>query len=130
MKKIFLLSILLGLSVSQGFSQKARVLYFKADLGCCQATACNALEKDIREIIEKHYGTPAVVFQVVRIADTENQAMVAQYKAGSQSVIFVAQNGGKELATDVSDTVRKYVRHRDKNKLEQELLAEMKKVLK
>jgi hypothetical protein len=127
MKKIIILTSLLAMAiVYSGMAQsskKVEVLYFKANLACCKAKACNALEGDIKAIVEKNYTDGSVVFTEVRIADESNQDLVAKYDAQSQTVIIRYKKGKKEKSVDVTEKVRKYAMDQDKTTLEKELLA-------
>jgi hypothetical protein len=124
MKKTgLLLVLLLTLSIfSYAQKSKTEVLYFKAPLSCCQATACNALESDIKSIIEKNYKDGKVVFKVVKTNDQNNKQIVEKYKAKSQTVVIEKTKRKKTKSIDVSDIVRKYTRSKDKVALEKDLI--------
>lgn len=124
MKKTgLLLVLLLTLSIfSYAQKNKTEVLYFKAPLSCCQAAACNALESDIKSIIEKNYKDGKVVFKVIKTDDQNNKQIVEKYKAKSQTVIIENTKRKKTKSIDVSDIIRKYTRTKDKVELEKELI--------
>lgn len=103
--KAFKLSILVFLlSTSTIFSQKAEVLYFKANLSCCQARACNNLENQVKGVVESNYTSDEVVFKSIRIANEENAELVEKFNAKSQSVIVL--NSNNDYSYDASDMVK------------------------
>ena len=58
MKKLVLFLLVASMAISgtlfgQSNKRNVEVLYFKANLACCKATACNVLEGNIRSIIER-----------------------------------------------------------------------------
>ena len=92
MKRIILISLLAMLAISgnlfaQSNKKSVEVLYFKANLACCKAKACNALEGNIKSIIDKNYPNGNVNFKVVKLADEANKELVDKYKAQSQTVV-------------------------------------------
>lgn len=109
MKKIILLfAICIGLNIASQ-AQKAEFLYFKADLACCKAKACNTLEADIKALIEKNYPKGEVIFKTVKISDESNKDLVAKYNATSQTCILVVKKKKGDLYFDMSDLVKKYL---------------------
>lgn len=127
MKKLLVISvtILMTLTVLAASPKKGvEVLYFKAQLSCCQARACNTLENDIKTLIAANFDTSKVTFTEVLLADEKNKALVEQYKAKSQTVVVV--NAKKKKTMDVSDLVRTYLRNGDKATFEKELIQKIK----
>ena len=127
MKKLLVISvtILMTLTVLAASPKKGvEVLYFKAQLSCCQARACNTLENDIKTLIAANFDTSKVTFTEVLLADEKNKALVEQYKAKSQTVVVV--NAKKKKTMDVSDLVRTYLRNGDKQTFEKELIQKIK----
>ena len=127
MKKLLLISvtILMTLTVLAASPKKGvEVLYFKAQLSCCQARACNTLENDIKTLIAANFDASKVTFTEVLLADTKNKALIEQYKAKSQTVVVV--NAKKKKTMDVSDLVRTYLRNGDKATFEKELIQKIK----
>ena len=127
MKKLLVISvtILMTLTVLASSPKKrVEVLYFKAQLSCCQARACNTLENDIKTLIAANFDTSKVTFTEVLLADAKNKALVEQYKAKSQTVVVV--NAKKKKTMDVSDLVRTYLRNGDKATFEKELIQKIK----
>jgi hypothetical protein len=126
MKKLLVISvtILMTLTVLAASPKKGvEVLYFKAQLSCCQARACNTLENDIKTLIAANFDTSKVTFTEVLLADAKNKALVEQYKAKSQTVVVV--NAKKKKTIDVSDLVRTYLRNGDKATFEKELIQKI-----
>ena len=94
MKKTLILAVLALMSVTVVVAQKAEVLYFKADMPCCKARACNNLEADIKAVVEKNYPKGDVVFKQVRIADEANKALVEKHQAKAQTIIAAQRSRG------------------------------------
>lgn len=118
--------LLIFIALFAGFTataHKVEVLYFKADLACCRARACDALERDIKSVIESTYKAGDVKFTSVKISDQTNKTLVENYKAGSQTVVIVSTHRRNETVTDITDIVKAYSRNRDKANLEKELVA-------
>lgn len=130
MKKISLLVLALIISVGATAQKPAKgveVLYFKAELACCQARACNNLENMTKTIIEKNFKSNKVTFKTIKLADEGNKSLVDLYKAKSQTVVLV--NARKKKTLDVSDIVRKFARHNDQTTFEEELVAKIKGII-
>ncbi len=119
---IFIMTLVVGLSAS---AQKAEVMYFKADLACCRAAACNTIESDVKAVIESNFKQGDIQFTSVKISDQANKALVEKYKAKSQTVVIVASKRNKETVVDISDVVSTYARNRDKAAFEKQLLAKV-----
>jgi aspartyl/asparaginyl-tRNA synthetase len=130
MKGKLLIFVSLMLMASALSAQKAEVLYFKADLACCMARACDALENDVKAFVETNYNGQNVVFREIRISDHNNADLVAKHKARSQTVVVVAKKRNNETVVDISDIVRKYSRTRNKPEFETELLAKINECIK
>lgn len=134
MKKVSLILLFIFISATailgQNSKGKAEVLYFKANLACCKAKACQLLENDIKIIIEKNYPQGNVVFREIKIADEINKEIVDKYKAGSQTVILVYKKKKKENFVNLSDIVKKYQSSQNREELEKELLAKINETIK
>ena len=91
MKKLILL---LGIAIfaiivvtnAQSSKSKIEIFYFKANLSCCKARACNALEADVKSVIEKHFPKENISFKVIKLEDEANKALIEKYNAKSQKV--------------------------------------------
>jgi hypothetical protein len=127
MQRVILLSILLLAGALTSAAQKAEVLYFMA---CCQAKACDALEEDIKAIVEKNFNNETIAFKEIKFADASNKELVERYSAKSQTVVIVATKKGKESNVDVSDIVRKYNRNKNKDSFESELISKINETIK
>lgn len=127
-KAVVLFSALFMLSVTL-FGQKAEVLYFKANLACCHARACHALERDVKSTIEKNFTSKEVAFRQVKLNDEKNKELVEKHNARSQTVVIVVKKRRKETVVDLSDIVRRYARSRNRAELEKELVAKIKEAL-
>ena len=135
MKKIILVSLVAMLAISgtlfaQSNKKSVEVLYFKANLACCKARACDALEGNIKAVIEKTYTDGKVNFKTVKIADEANKTLVDQYKAQSQTVVIVSKNRKKVITSDVSEMVSAYALSNDKDKFETAFTAKINESLK
>lgn len=118
------------MSVGFAFAQKTtEVLYFKANLGCCKARACNLLQCDVDSVVSKYFAKENVVFRVVSIADSANKALVEKYNAQSQTVILVQTKKKKEKVTDLTPIVDAYKVSTDKAKFEEEMKAKITEAL-
>lgn len=130
MKKSLLTLAALMLIGFASVAQKAEVLYFKAELACCKAKACNALEGDVKALVEKNFTSEKVTFLEVKLADESNKELVDKYNAKSQTVVIVSKKRKKETSIDVSDIIRNYSRSQNKEDFEKELIAKINESLK
>jgi len=134
MKKSILLLMIALFASSVLFAQTktgiVELLYFKADLACCKARACNALEAEIKGVIEKNYPGKEVVFRQVKLSDQTNKPLVDKYNAHSQSVILVYKNKKKVRYLDISDLVQTYNVNKDLPAFENQLSAKIELVKK
>lgn len=119
---------IIGATHAQSSKNETEILYFKANLSCCKARACNALEADVKSVIEKYFAKKIISFKVVKLADDANKALIEKYNAKSQTVVIVKKK--KETATDVSAIVRDYAIKKDKEKFEKELKNKISECLK
>jgi hypothetical protein len=127
-KYLLIIAIALIASIST-IAQKTEVLYFKAQLGCCMARSCDALQNDIKLMVTENFKTSDVIFKEVRITDTANANLVKKYNARSQTVVIV--NTSKEDSfQDISQNVRTYLRTSNKEEFQKELIANINKNLK
>jgi hypothetical protein len=133
MKKSILILVLAVLSFTVSYAQKkgvtVEVLYFKANLSCCKAATCNALEGKIKTLVEENYAGKNVVFTEVKLADEANAALVAKYSAESQTVVIVKKRKGKETFINVSDIVSIYNTSKDEEMFNKDFKAKMDEVL-
>ncbi|MCF8332093.1 MAG: hypothetical protein K9H84_06545 [Bacteroidales bacterium] len=126
MKNVSVIILIAFMAIaSTGFGQKAKVFYFKANLSCCQARACDQLEGNIKTIVEKHFTSDEVVFHEVKLANKNNKSLVKKYDAKSQTVVVV--NSDKSM--DISDLVANYQSTRSKEEAEQNIIDKIKSML-
>lgn len=133
MKKISLLLVISLFTIGIAFGQKNssnEVLYFKANLACCKARACTALQTDVDSIIIKYFSNEKIAFKVIALADENNKALVEKYNAQSQTVILVKTRKKKETVIDLSPIVQAYKQSNDKIAFEQQMKAKIKESLK
>jgi hypothetical protein len=128
-KTLVLISIVLFTGLA-AVAQKAEVLYFKANLACCKAKACDALEKDVKAIVEKNFTKEKVVFTEVRLSDEANKALVEKHNAKSQTVVMVVKKRKSEKVIDLTELVQQYSRSIDKDAVEKEFVAKINEGLK
>ncbi|MBP7849717.1 MAG: hypothetical protein KA053_05530 [Lentimicrobiaceae bacterium] len=134
MKKTMLISWVMLLAISMSSFAQARkngveVLYFKANLACCKARACSAIQTDVEGVLAKHFAKENIAFRVIPLADPANQELIEKYKAKSQTVVIVKTKGKKERVTDVSDIVQVYSTSRNKERFEAALKAKVDEAL-
>ena len=125
MKKIIVLigmAMLVSMAVK---AQKAEVLYFKANLPCCLAVACNNLEADLRSAVESNFPNGEVIVTTIRLSDQNNKGLVEKFNAKSQTVVVVSKNPENKIVTDVSALVMSYARNNNKEGFEKELIAKI-----
>lgn len=132
MKKILVFALLLA-TVFQLSAQKkgtVEVYYFKANLACCKAKSCNALENDVKTVVEKYFPNGDVVFKEIKLADAANKELIDKYKAQSQTVIIYKKKKKKEVHLDVSDLLIAYLLNQNKEELEANVLAKIAEIQK
>lgn len=112
---------LTGTTLAQPKKVRTEVLYFKANLACCKARACNALETNVRSIIEKYWADGSVTFRQIKLSDTTNNELIKKYNAQSQTLVIVVTKKKKETSTDISAMLREYANTNDAAKFEKEL---------
>jgi hypothetical protein len=131
MKKIIVI-VALSIATMGLYAQKksVEVLYFKAQLACCKAAACNNLEAEVNGIITKNFTGKNVTFKQVALADDANKALIEKHNAKSQTVVLVVTKKKEVTSVDVSDIIRRYARSSDKAAFEKELTDKINEALK
>ncbi len=129
MKKLFLLLIISTVFSTVLSAQKVEVLYFKANLSCCAARACSALEHSVKEIIENNFSTDDVAFKQVLMTVRENASLVEKYNARSQTVVIIKKGIFRDRTIDVSDIVKEHSRPSQRKILEEKLTEKINSVL-
>jgi hypothetical protein len=128
-KSTFILAALMLIGFAS-VAQKVEVIYFKAELACCKAKACNALEEEVKAVVEKNFASDKVAFNEVKLADEQNKELVEKHNAKSQTVVIVSKKRKKEMVIDVSDIVRNFSRSQNKTEFEKELVTKINEILK
>lgn len=131
-RKTFALLFLVALSIglfAQGKKEVVEVLYFKAELACCKARACNALEADVQKVVETNFKDQNVAFKEIKLSDSANAELVQTYNAKSQTVVIVTTKKKKATSSDVSDVVASYSRTRDYAAFEKQLTEKINETL-
>jgi len=134
MKKIpflLLLSfvVMAATASAKGKKDAIEVLYFKANLACCKARACNALEGKVKEIVDKTWSDGSVTFRQVKLSDTTNKELVSKYNAQSQTLILVKTGKKKSTSMDISGILQDYAKTNDAQKFETELTARINELI-
>ncbi len=135
MKKIpflLLLSFIIMAPVASAKEKKnaIEVLYFKANLACCKARACNALEGKVKEIVDKNWTDGNVSVRQVKLSDSTNAGLVKKYNAQSQTLILVKTNKKKEAFLDISAILQEYAKTNDAQKFETEFTTKINEFIK
>lgn len=115
MKKIILTLSLLMLTTLFLKAQTTKVLYFKADLSCCMAKSCEALQYEISDIVKSNFGN-SVSFEVKKTSDPSNSELISKYNAKSQTVIIEKYDKKGKLveSADISAEVKTFAYNKDK----------------
>ena len=121
---------LLSVSVfAQNKGTKVEVLYFKAQLACCQARACNTLEVDVQKVIDNNFKNNNVSFKEIKLNDSANSELIKTYNAKSQTVVLVATKKSKRISVDVSDIVSEYAKNSDFEVFQKKLSEQINQLL-
>lgn len=127
-KALFISSIIFLFSIAAQAQDNFKIIYFKANLSCCQATACNNLQADIENVVKENFGKN-VTFQVVKIADQNNEELVKTYSAKSQTVVIEKYRKNKlKECTDISKAAKQFGYDKNKTVFAQTLKTEIDKL--
>ncbi len=111
---VLVMFTLLSVSVfAQNKGTKVEVLYFKAQLTCCQARACNTLGADVQKVIDNNFKNKNVSFKEIKLNDPANADLIKTFNAKSQTVVLISTKKGKRISVDVSDIVSEYAKNND-----------------
>lgn len=122
--------IILQLNVfAQQKAGSVEVLYFKAQLACCKAKACDALEKDVLKVVETNFKDQGVSFREIKIEDPNNADLIKKYNARSQTVVIVSNNRSDDNALDISQIVARFSRNRDYETFETQVSEKINQML-
>jgi len=135
MKKTILMLFLALLTVTATtFAQQKKntieVLYFKANLACCKAKACNNLEANVKSIVEKNWADGSVTFRQVKLSDTLNNELIKKYNAQSQTLVIVKTYKKKTTSVDISPILKEFAKTNDTTKFKSEFTAKVNEVIK
>ena len=106
------------------------VLYFKANLACCKGRACNTLEAQVKEIVERNWTDGSVTFRQVKLSDTLNNELIKKYNAKSQTLVIVKTKRKKVTSLDASPILRDFATNRDTLMFEKNLIDKVNEVIK
>lgn len=130
--KVLSLVVLIAMSVSliaQNKEAKVEVLYFKAQLACCKARACNALEGNVQKVVDDNFKDKNVSFKEIKLNDPANAELIKSYNAKSQTVVLVYTKKRKTSSADVSDIVAEYVKTNDFETFQKKLTEQINQLL-
>ena len=135
MKKILfilLLAIIAGTATTFAQQKKTgvEVLYFKANLACCKAKACNNLEANVKSIVEKNWADGSVTFRQVKLSDTLNNELIKKYNAQSQTLVIVKTYKKKTTSVDISPILKEFAKTNDTTKFKSEFTVKVNEVIK
>jgi hypothetical protein len=105
---ILLFIFIVNVVFAQNKHVKIEVIYFKAQLQCCQAKTCNVLEADVQKVIDNNFKGENVFFKEIKLNDSENASIIEKYNAKSQTVILLKTTKEKRTYIDVSDILTEY----------------------
>lgn len=129
MKKLFFILLTSILFTGIINAQKVEVLYFKANLPCCHARACNNLESQVKSIIESNYENGEVVFRTIMLSSEENAELVEKHNARSQTVVIVSNKRRSKEVVDATEIVRNFSRTRNQAEFEKAISESISKLL-
>jgi hypothetical protein len=135
MKKIlFVLFLAIIAGTVTTFAQQKKggieVLYFKANLACCKAKACNTLEAQVKGVVEKNWTDGSVKFRQVKLSDTLNNELIKKYNAQSQTLVIVKTYKKKTTSVDISPILQEFAKTNDAIKFDREFTAKVNGVIK
>ncbi|NQV02286.1 MAG: hypothetical protein HQ542_06555 [Bacteroidia bacterium] len=112
-------------NLAQQKKSMVEVLYFKANLACCKARACNTLEAKVKEIIDKNWTDGSVTFREVKLSDTLNNDLINKYHAQSQTLIIVIKTKDKETSADASSILQEFAKTNDASAFEMNFIGKV-----
>ncbi|HCY39833.1 MAG TPA: hypothetical protein DHV48_00475 [Prolixibacteraceae bacterium] len=134
MKKSILFFLVAFLTFSGATFGKSKenveVLYFKAKQCACKTMTCNAIEDQVKSLIDKEFQDENIVFKRVWLKEKENDALIQKYSAKPQTVVLVKKKRDKETITDLAEIVKDFAMKQNKEKFETELKVKISESLK
>jgi hypothetical protein len=82
---------------------------------------CNALEDQVKSVINKEFPDKNIEFKRVWLNEKENDALIQKYSAKPQTVVLVKIKKEKETVTDLTEIVKDFSSKQNKEKFETEL---------
>ncbi len=126
MKRLFALIFFVTGIITMANAQKVEMLFFRGELTCCAARACNALEEDLKELIRTKFPNGSVVYRTIGLTDESNAELVKRFNAKNQTVVVVKGSSYEDL----TGIVAAYSRNKNKPLLENEVAEKINKILK
>ena len=118
----FLVAFLILSGATFGKSKEnIEVLYFKAKQCACKTMTCNAIEDQVKSVIDKEFQNKNIEFKRVWLNEKENDALIQKYSAKPQTVVLVKMKKEKETVTDLTEIVKDFATKQNKEKFETEL---------
>lgn len=134
MKKTILFFLVAFLTISGATFGKSKenveVLYFKAKQCACKTMTCNAIEDQVKYVIDKEFQDKNIEFKRVWLNEKENDALIQKYSAKPQTVVLVKKKKDKETVTDLTEMVKDFAMKQNKEKFETELKVKISESLK
>lgn len=82
---------------------------------------CNALEDQVKSVIEKEFPDKGIEFKRVWLNEKENEALIQKYSAKQQTVVMVKKKKDKETVTDLTEIVHQYSLKKNQEEFEQQM---------
>jgi len=126
---ILVIALFASLSIyAQKNKGSVEVLYFKAQLACCQAKSCNVLENDLKTIIQNNF-SKKVKFKEIKLNEPKNDNLIKKYSARSQTVIVISTKKGKEKSLDLTNIINEYKKNSDLENFEKQIIEKIKSIM-
>ena len=127
----FLVAFLILSGATFGKSKEnIEVLYFKAKQCACKTMTCNAIEDQVKSVIDKEFQNKNIEFKRVWLNEKENDVLIQKYNAKPQTVVLVKKKRDKETVTDLTEIVKDFASKQNKEKFETELKVKISESLK
>ncbi len=126
---ILVIALFASLSIyAQKNKGSVEVLYFKAQLACCQAKSCNVLENDLKTIIQNNF-SKKVKFKEIKLNEPKNDNLIKKYSARSQTVIVISTKKGNEKSLDLTNIINEYKKNSDLENFEKQIIEKIKSIM-
>lgn len=114
-----------GTAYGQSKNKSIEILYFKAKQCACKARTCNALETDLKTVVDNEFPDDNIEFKRIWLNDKANTALIEKYDAKPQTVVMVEKKRKKETVTDLTEITHNYSIKKNKEVFEKELQAKI-----